>query len=505
MSRQKLGERVLEVLAPRVQADVGVFFARDPEGWRRAAYRGLDPRDGPETFGRSDGLVGQAAQSGELVRLGHAPPGELKMRSGTAEGHPAEIVLVPAFLEGVAHAVVELAFLRPPQERSIRLLERVGETIAIAVRWSADRVKLKDLLEESQRQTEELQTQQEELLVANDELTEQRSALQEAQALLEERQGELEAVNVRLEENALALQDAEKEVRTKATELERTSRYKSEFLANMSHELRTPLNSSLILAKLLAENKDGNLNEEQVRFAQTIGAAGHDLLLLINDVLDLSKIEAGMLVLDVTEVRLARVTQGLGRAMEPLAQEKGLSFLVEHDGSAPLSIQTDQHRLEQILRNLLSNAIKFTEKGGVTLRVAGAGALVTFSVRDTGIGIPKPQQAIIFEAFRQVDAASNRAYGGTGLGLSISRDLATLLGGAITVESEEGKGSVFALTLPLVAPAGTDSSLLGETRALMPREPSREFFSKEATTGAARLRRSRTTARRSTRLGGSCS
>jgi len=313
------------------------------------------------------------------------------------------------------------------------------------------------LLEETQRQSEELQTQQEELRVANEELTEQGQVLKASQARLESQQAELEQTNSQLEEQASILESQRDELQRaqatlseRAAELARSNQYKSEFLANMSHELRTPLNSSLILAKLLADNKPGNLNDEQVKFAQTIFSAGNDLLALINDILDLSKIEAGKVEVQPESVAVERAVEALSRNFEPLARDRKLTFNFTVDPGTPERMDTDPQRLAQILKNLLSNAFKFTEKGGVSLRVSCAReGFMAFAVQDSGIGIPAEQQEIIFEAFRQADGSTHRKYGGTGLGLSISRDLARLLGGDVTVQSEPGKGSIFTLELPL--------------------------------------------------------
>jgi signal transduction histidine kinase/DNA-binding response OmpR family regulator/CHASE3 domain sensor protein len=451
LSVEQLGEHTLRTLAGYTNADVAALFTADKGGWRRRAGYALDARaGGPETFGAGEGLVGAAAAQGGLVHLRDVPADFLKVRSGTGERLPVEVVVVPALVDKQAHAVVELGFLRPADERTLALLGRVGEGIALAVRSAEYRERLRELLEESQRQAEELQTQQEELRVANEELEEQTNAVRAAQASTEERQRELEETNARLEEQTNLLQRSQREVAEKAAEAERTSRYKSEFLANMSHELRTPLNSSLILAKLLEDNKDGNLTEEQVRFAQTIGAAGNDLLRLINDVLDLSRIEAGKIELNVGRVSLRRTATALERTFEATARGKGVALSVRLDDDAPEAFDSDGQRLEQILRNLLSNALKFTERGEVSLRISATADAVRFVVRDTGIGIPADQCDVIFEAFRQADGSDNRKYGGTGLGLSISRDLAKLLGGTIAVESEVGRGSVFTLTLPRV-------------------------------------------------------
>jgi CheY-like chemotaxis protein len=421
LTLQELGERVLQTLVPLVSAEVGAVFTAEPGGWRRRASFGLDSRwAGPESFASGEGLVGRVAEGKALISLSEVPPGFLRVRSGVGESAPAEVVLAPAVVEGSTHGVVELGFLRRPDTRERELLGRVGETIAMAVRSAEYKARLRELLEEAQRQAEELQTQQEELQAANEELSEQRNVLSRAQQSATE----------------------------KAKEAERASNFKSEFLANMSHELRTPLNSTLILAQLLADNKTRNLTEEQVRFAQTIHSAGNELLALINDVLDLSKIEAGKVDLRIESVSLERLASSLSRTFDPVARDKGLRFAVHVEDSAPRVMDTDAQRLEQILKNLLSNALKFTDSGEVSLRVSSDGKVVSFAARDTGVGIPDEERERIFEAFCQGDGASTRRHGGTGLGLSISRDLAYLLGGTLDVESEPGRGSIFTLTLP---------------------------------------------------------
>jgi signal transduction histidine kinase len=378
------------------------------------------------------------------------------------------LLVAPASVDGVGHAVVELGFLHPVAEADRELLARVSESLGVAVRASKDRTRLEELLEETQRQAEGLQTQQEELRVNNEELEEQSRALTESQARLETQQTELEQINTPLEEQAQLLENQKDDLArsqavlaTKAAELERTNQYKSEFLANMSHELRTPLNSSLILSKLLADNKHGNLTAEQVKFAQTIASAGQDLLALINDILDLSKIEAGKVEVAVEPVSLARTVDALVRTFQTVAREKGIGFDAIVEPGAPEHIDTDVQRLGQVLRNLLSNALKFTERGHVSLRVFPAvEGGVSFAIRDTGIGIPPHQLDIIFEAFRQADGSTHRKYGGTGLGLSIPRDLARLLGGDIAVRSTPNEGSTFTLTLPLVYTRRTDASVV---------------------------------------------
>ena len=447
----EVAERSLRFLATYVSADIGAFYVMEGAGWARLAGFALDSgAAGPERFSLGEGLVGQAAASKHLRRLKDVPHDYLKVRSGAGERRPVNLLLVPAIADEVPRAVVELGFLREADAQSVALLERVGETVAVAVRSAEIRARLRDLLEESQRQGEALQTQQEELQVANEELQTQSDALRQAHAQLEERKEELEVSNTSLLMQRNDLARAQHMLEEKATEVERASRYKSEFLANMSHELRTPLNSSLILAKLLAANKSENLTPEQVKFATMIHDAGNDLLALINDILDISKVEAGKIELRVTSAAPARVAQDIAQTMDPMARDKKLAFTVRVEDTAPAEIETDVQRLHQILKNLVSNGLKFTESGEVSLVVRGVADRIEFAVRDTGIGIAPDQQEVVFEAFRQADGTSNRRFGGTGLGLSISRNLARLLGGDLHVASKLGEGSTFTLVLPRV-------------------------------------------------------
>ena len=441
----------LRALGNYVGAEVGALFVAEPVGFRRSAAFGLD-QGGPEpvAFRRGEGLIGRAAEDDKPLHLRDVPADYLPIRSGTGQRAPLELVLSPARTDAVVYAVIELGFLRAVPARVLALLDIAGNSIAVAVRSAEYKTRLRELLDESQRQAEELQTQQEELRVANEELQEQSNALQEAHAQLEERQEELTITNANLEERSHDLERAQAAIEEKASELARESQYKSEFLANMSHELRTPLNSSLILAGLLAQNKDGNLTPEQVKFAQTISLAGNDLLTLINDILDISKIEAGHMEVHPTATPVNRLVEPVKRVFHPQAEGKGFGFAVELADDLPSSIETDTQRAQQILKNLISNAFKFTERGEVRLRVTADAEHVHFAVSDTGIGIPEHQQRIVFEAFRQADGTTNRKYGGTGLGLSISRDLARLLGGQLTLESAVGRGSTFTLSLPHV-------------------------------------------------------
>jgi CheY-like chemotaxis protein/signal transduction histidine kinase len=451
----KLGNNLLGFLAGFIEAQVGAIYIAEAGLYRRFAGYAL-PADGLQTVRPGDGLVGQAARDLRALRVRDVPAGYLPISSGIGMGTPNEVVVVPASIDGVVHAVLEMGFFGATDADQRELLSRASESIAVAVRAAKDRQRLEELLQETQQQAEELQAGQEELRVTNEELEEQGRALRESQANLEVQQSELEQFNSQLEEQTQllahqkdALAKAHDVLTTRSDELQRANEYKSEFLANMSHELRTPLNSTLILAKLLADNKDGNLSATQVKYAQTITSAGNDLLRLINDVLDLSRIEAGKVELVPERVSISNTIESLTKTFQPTADQNGVRFSSVIEPGAPEQVETDQQRLGQILKNLLSNAFKFTEKGEVALRVFSQdSASVSFAVRDTGVGIAPHQQEVIFEAFRQADGSIHRKFGGTGLGLSISRDLAALLGGAITVQSELGAGSVFTLTIP---------------------------------------------------------
>ncbi|MXR30297.1 response regulator [Pseudomonas sp. PICF6] len=455
-----LGRNILQFCAQYMGAVVAALYAREESGLlRRVATYGMsreDEEQKQQVIVVGEGIAGQAVQQARLIRLDDVPDDYLKVSSGLGQGLPNSVLVMPTSDDDRINGVVELGFLRPVTDRDIELLELVAGNIGTSIEAARYRQRLQEVLAETQQLNEELQVQQEELRTANEELEEQSRILKESQAHLEAQQQELEQTNEQLAEQRDAMDQknselnlAQIQLQERAEELQRSSKYKSEFLANMSHELRTPLNSSLILSKLLAENPQQNLNEEQVKFAESIYSAGNDLLNLINDILDISKVEAGKLEVRPENTGVTRLVEGLRDMFMPLATEKGLSFEVQLLPDAPAMLYTDRQRLEQVLKNLLSNAIKFTEKGTVCLTVAGqAGAGIAFMVRDSGIGIAADQQQSIFEAFRQADGTTNRRYGGTGLGLSISRDLATLLGGSISVSSEPGQGSVFTLVLP---------------------------------------------------------
>jgi CheY-like chemotaxis protein/CHASE3 domain sensor protein len=476
----RLGDIVLRFLARFLGARVGALYIAEGAGvFRRLAgyalasgsegARGSNgaPVSNAEVIRAGEGLLGQAAKENRPLRVHNIPHDYLRVTSSLGSARPRDLLIAPAAADGTVHAVLELGFFRTLYPEDQELLERLSEALGVAIRSSKDRTRLEELLEETQRQGEELQTQQEELRVSNEELEVQARALKESQAQLESQQAELEQTNAQLEEQAQLLEHQRDELATaqavlaqRAADLERANQYKNEFLANMSHELRTPLNSSLILAKILADNRSGNLTAEQVKFAQTISSAGNDLLAIINDILDLSKIEAGKVELSPQTVLIARTVDELLRTFQPVAQNKGLGFAATVAPGTPERLETDAQRLGQILKNLISNALKFTEAGQVSLRVcAGTGNTLRFDVQDTGIGISEHQREIIFDAFRQADGSTHRKYGGTGLGLTISRDLARLLGGDISVASTPGEGSTFTLTLPLVYCGGAQERI----------------------------------------------
>ncbi|MBH1599454.1 response regulator [Stenotrophomonas maltophilia] len=455
---EQIAEAAATQLGGQLQADIGAVYRL--EGGRLQLTGGMAlPSGMPASLALQEGVVGQVARDERIRHLHGGDAAVLELQTSLGRLPVSERILAPISSDGTVVGVIELGRAQVGGQRDLdrELLERCGETIGMALRASLLRAQLVVLLEESQRQGEELQAQQEELRVANEELEEQSRSLLQSQSHLEEQQAELEQSNVQLEERTheleaqkQALLVAQGQLVRNSNELAATSRYKSEFLANMSHELRTPLNSSLILAKLLADNKDGTLTDEQVKYARAILSSNNDLLALINDILDLSRIEAGHVELADEVVVVDSVVQRLRETFEPMARQKGLALQIEADALAPSQLVADSQRLQQILKNLLANALKFTEHGKVSLHVrAAGGGRIRFEVADTGIGIAREQLQVIFEAFRQADGSTRRGYGGTGLGLSISRDLAERMGGSIHVDSEPGRGSCFILELPL--------------------------------------------------------
>ncbi|WP_184060309.1 MULTISPECIES: response regulator [unclassified Paraburkholderia] len=459
-----VGRAMLEFLAQYLDALVAALYVRDRQSGtlRRIAAYGYS-RDSEQTaalsFEEGETLVGQAARSRRTLVLRDVPADYVRVVSATGSGAPRNLLILPIDNDGQVNGVVEMGFLREVTPRDEEFMELIRHSMGNFLEAALYRERLQDALAETQQLNEELQVQQEELRVSNEGLEERGRALLESQRRLEAQQAELEQTNVRLEEYALRLERqksdllrVQNDLAANAERLEQSSRYKSEFLANMSHELRTPLNSSLILAKLLQQNRSGNLTDEQVRYAETIHASNSDLLVLINDILDLSKVEAGQLTVEHETVSIEATLQSLEEMVRPIATTKHLRLAFDKLPGTPDTFVTDGQRLTQILRNLLSNAVKFTERGEVTLEVARVeDNVLRFDVRDSGIGIPADKLDLIFEAFQQADGSTSRQYGGSGLGLSISREFSRLLGGRITVASEVGKGSVFSLWLPLDA------------------------------------------------------
>jgi HAMP domain-containing protein/signal transduction histidine kinase/DNA-binding response OmpR family regulator len=449
-----VGRLILSELAPVVSAQQGVFYTMDsgkdtdPYLKLLASYAHRERKHGDNRFKLGEGLVGQCALEKEKILLSKVPPDYITIGSGLGESHPLNVLVLPVVFEGQVKAVIELASFDRFSPAHQAFLDQLTESIGIVLNTIEANTRTEDLLKQSQSLAKELQSQQQELQQTNQQLGEKAKLLADQNVEVERKNREVEQARQALEE--------------KARQLALTSKYKSEFLANMSHELRTPLNSLLILSDELSKNKDANLSNKQVEFAKTIHASGNDLLALINDILDLSKIESGTVIVDVGEVALRELQDYVERTFRHVADAKKLAFEVDRSANLPRTIQTDAKRLQQILKNLLSNAFKFTEKGKVSLSLSSvtegwnvenetlsrAKSVLAFSVTDTGIGIPADKQQIIFEAFQQADGSTSRKYGGTGLGLAISREIARLLGGEIRLSSTPDEGSVFTLYLP---------------------------------------------------------
>ncbi len=535
----RLAKNIISFLTTYLGVQVGLFYrlkeSEQPEQPSSlqviASYAYTASDNIPNKFLVGEGLVGQAALERKMLSRTHTPDEYTPIiQSGLAKAVPCHVLILPFLYEDAVKGVIELGSSEAITDIQWEFLEQAMPNIGIAINTAESRTKMQELLEQSQQQTEELQSQseelqsqQEEMQQINEELQTQREELQHKQEELQQRNEELQSQaeelqsqseelqtqqeelkqtnealeerskeleqqkddaqqkNIALEKTQTDMKRAQVALETKAQQLELASQYKSEFLANMSHELRTPLNSLLILAQLLAENKAGNLTDKQVKYAQTINSSGSDLLKLINEILDLSKVEAGKMEVSVEDVSLTELMETVEQKFRPLALDKGLAFHIKVANDLPAMLHTDAQRLQQILNNLLSNAFKFTADGEIKLilRIARreevsrlsfeAANTIAISVTDTGIGIPKDKQQLIFEAFQQVDGTTSRRFGGTGLGLSISIQLAKLLGGEIQLHSEDGKGSTFTLYLPEKLSSAVQkfrSSAVQETKVL---------------------------------------
>jgi CheY-like chemotaxis protein/HAMP domain-containing protein len=448
-----VGQMLLSELAPLVNAQCGAIYQMDssngqPHLAMLASYARAMTQDERSRLALGDGLIGQCALEKSRILLTDIPPDYVRINSSLGEAPPRNLIVLPVLFEAETKAVIELASLKEFTSTHLTFLSQLTESIGIVLNTIEATMRTEGLLQQSQKLATELQAQQKELQQTNDELGHKAQQLAEQNAEVERKNQEIEQARYALEE--------------KAAELALTSKYKSEFLANMSHELRTPLNSILILAQQLAENAEGNLTGKQVEFARNVHAAGADLLNLISDILDLSKIESGTVTVEPEEVSFTSVRDAVERSFRHIAENKHLAFDIDVNPELPRSMSTDVKRLQQVLKNLLSNAFKFTSHGRVTFRMDvattgwssdhaalnNAARVIAFEVQDTGIGISADKQKIIFEAFHQADAGTSRRYGGTGLGLAISRELATLLGGEIRLTSAPGRGSVFTFYLP---------------------------------------------------------
>ncbi|KOR82085.1 response regulator [Paenibacillus solani] len=495
-SLEEVAQRFISEFTPVMGAHYGALYIRQEDKHpNKLEMKGSYAHEGGEepktAFMIGEGLVGQVALDKKPITLKSPPEDYVKIQSAWGSSKPTTIMIYPILFENEVLGVVELAAFEETTTLEEQLLAQLSQSLGIILNNITGRLRVEQLLRESQAmteelqvQSEELQTQQEELRRSNENLEEQTDALKRSEDLLQRQQEELEHYNTELVAKTRALEEQVQEVEEKNDEIEKargqleqqakqlsiTTKYKSEFMANMSHELRTPLNSLLILSQLLSENKDGNLSAKQIEYAQTIYMSGADLLKMIDEILDLSKVDAGKMDINYEDVQLSDIESFVEQNFAALASRKDIDLKVQIAEDIPQSIVTDSHRVKQILRNLLSNAFKFTNRGSVELHVEKADKervpvylndeadYVAFSIKDTGIGIPADKTDLIFEAFQQVDGTTSRKYGGTGLGLSISRELSRLLGGGILVESEEGKGSCFTLYLPDSHPAMGESA-----------------------------------------------
>ncbi len=473
-----LAQNIIKFLCHYLNAQIGAIYMVQENNTLHmvGSYAYTKRKDISNEFKFGEGLVGQSALEKSSILISDVPPDYIKIQSGLGEKNPSYIIVVPFVYENEVKGVIEIGSLYEFTNLKIEYLKQITENIAIGLNTAESRIKTKKLLEETQKQAHELQEQQEELRQVNEELEGQTIALKKSEAMLQEQQEELRQTNEELEEQAkllekqkdyikaenAELEKAEKILEQKAEELKTSSKYKSQFLANMSHELRTPLNSMLLLSSLLVKNKEGNLTDKQKEYAKSINHAGTDLLNLINDILDLSKIEAGKMELNIETINIDNFISNISRSFKQVIQEKGLEFNITKSKNLPENINTDRQRIEQIIKNLLSNSMKFTAKGEIKVELyipdKSEGSIkeglkaedcIAIKVSDTGIGIPEDKQKELFHAFKQVDGSTSRKFGGTGLGLAISKDFSHLLGGEITIKSEVNKGSIFTVYLPM--------------------------------------------------------
>ena len=453
----ELADRLVSKLTPMLGASIGAVYLKQKDNdepiFRRVASYG---NGGREQFKMGEGIVGQAAIDKKVVLIEDVPENYQLIKTGLGDVRPKAILIAPVLYERDTIAVLEFASMKGFSELEYQTLIQMVETLGMAIHSVLSRMEIERLLSDSQAMTEELQVQAEELQSQSEELQMQSEELRMINEQLEERSQEAE-------QKSRELEFSKEELEAKNEQLLQSSKYKSEFLANMSHELRTPLNSILILSEMLSEKQNGEYTEEEREFAKVIYTSGNDLMLLINDILDLSKIEAGKLEVFFNEANIREIVETLERSFLPMAEQKGLTFNVEIEQDLPSIFYTDEQRMQQIIKNLLSNAVKFTDKGAVTLKLekvkntkekealnqnVQSDFWMKIVVSDTGLGIASEKQELIFEAFQQADGATARKYGGTGLGLSICREFAKLLGGFITLESREHEGSVFTVYLP---------------------------------------------------------
>jgi signal transduction histidine kinase/DNA-binding response OmpR family regulator len=472
-----VGRLILSELAPVVMAHHAVFYTLDTSGEEQslvllAGYAYEQPNAVGNRLALGQGLIGQCAVEKQKILLTNIPPDYINISSGLGSARPLNIIVLPVIFEGQVKAVLELASFDRFSPTHEAFLDQLTESIGIVLNTIEANMRTEDLLAQSQSMAKELTNRQEELETTNAEL-------QSNARLLALQNEEVERKNREVEQARQALEE-------KARQLAITSKYKSEFMANMSHELRTPLNSLLILSDQLSKNPDGNLNSKQVEYCKTIHSSGNDLLMLINDILDLAKIESGTVVLDPGELRIADLVSYVERTFRHMAESKELEFTIAVDPALPESLLTDSKRLQQIIKNLLANAFKFTHRGSVSLLITPAtsgwgvhnqglneaDSVIAISVSDTGIGIAPDKQRVIFEAFQQADGSTSRKYGGTGLGLNISREIARLLRGEITLKSAAGEGSTFTLYVPQTyVPAKTPRKALSEPSRAVPTAP----------------------------------